>query len=393
MARTADGWPPALVLGGAANALSVARALGRAGIEVVYAGRTGPAGWSRYTTRFAGFDETDLQAAWLDWLPAGPRGAVILPCSDDALELIARHRAQLLAWGYRPIEANDELLLAMLDKQRTYALAEAAGLRVPRTQPVNCIDDADQAIELLGFPMALKPLHSHLYSRRFAGKGVVVRSVDELHNQLMNVLPSGVKFLLTELIPGEDDSYCSYYTWFDEDGRPLFHFTKRKLRQLPVGFGTGTYHEIAVEEDAATEGLRLFQELGLRGLGNVEFKRDSRTGTLVIIECNLRMTLAVELIRRGGLDLAHLAYARAAGLPLPALPGPDEVRQGLHQWHPVEDFRAFLQYRAAGTLTARAWLRSLMHRQVLPLFALDDLVPSLRNGALFGRRVLRKVTG
>ena len=70
-----------------------------------------------------------------------------------------------------------------------------------------------------------------------APKGAVVHDERELDATLRTVLAAGVDVLVTEIIPGGDDRYCSYYSHLDEQGEPLLHFTKRKPRQYPIGCG------------------------------------------------------------------------------------------------------------------------------------------------------------
>src|SRR5207245_547909 len=134
----------------------------------------------------------------------------------------------------------------------------------------------------------------------------------------------------------------------DVEGQPLVHFTKRKLRQYPVTFGWGCFHETAWEPEAAELGLRFFQGIGLRGLGNVEFKRDVRDGRLKLIECNPRLTAANELVRLAGHDFARLAYERAAGRDGPTM---GSFREGLYFWYPFMDTRACLSLRRQRKLT------------------------------------------
>ena len=50
-------------------------------------------------------------------------------------------------------------------------------------------------------------------------------------------------------------------------------------------------------------GLALFGHAGLRGVANVEFKRDPRDGRLKLIECNARFTAANGLLTASGIDL------------------------------------------------------------------------------------------
>ena len=101
----------------------------------------------------------------------------------------------------------------------------------------------------------------------------------------------------------------------------------------------------------------------MRGIANVEFKRDERDGRLKLIECNDRFTAANEQFRRAGLDLALFVYSRLAGRPAPPV---DAYRAGVRLWHPGKDFRAFLELRRRGELTTAAWLRSVARAAALP---------------------------
>ena len=130
--------------------------------------------------------------------------------------------------------------------------------------------------ERIGFPCALKPTHIHEFSRHFRLKAMVVDDEPELREAFARDARAGVDMILTEIIPGEEHRYCSYFTWIDEDGEFLFDFTKRKLRQYPVGFGGGTYHLTEWADDVAETGRRFLRAAGVRGLANVEFKRDPR---------------------------------------------------------------------------------------------------------------------
>ena len=117
--------------------------------------------------------------AWLQWLAQCPP-SVVLPCGDDGLELVALHRRELELAGHRPVEANDSVVLAMLDKVETYRLAGALGIGVPRTVQVESLDDARAAVsDGIGFPCAVKPVRSDQVQRDLptygAPKGAVVR--------------------------------------------------------------------------------------------------------------------------------------------------------------------------------------------------------------------------
>ena len=281
----------------------------------------------------------------------------------------------------------------MLDKDRTYALARSAGLPTPATWTLRDLDDLARIDGDVPFPCALKPAESHLW-RRHAGatsKAVVVHDRYELDRESRRWLGKGLVMLVTEIIPGPEEAFASYYSYLDPSGRPILHLTKRKLRQNPPGFGRGCYHVTEWVPEVAELGLAFFQRVGLRGLGSVEFKRDSRDGSYKLIECNHRMTAANEQLRRAGVDLALLLYNRAAGLPDPPL---QRWSHGVRLWYPLADLRALRRLRSDGELTVAQWVRSVAHRQHLAVFRWSDPLPSVGYGLArlirLGRRLARR---
>jgi D-aspartate ligase len=384
--------PPALLLGGGVVAISVARGLSESGVPVIAFGHgSDPLRHSRARRRFVDTGSGDgVQERWLSLLEQGPRAGAILPCCDDGLELLANDRERLVGLGYAPMEADDEVLLAMLDKQRTAELARAAGVDIPHTAVVERGVELAAALEGFSFPCGLKPRQSHRFAHHFGmrKKLIVVESRQALESELA-ALPAGLEMIATEIVPGPD-RYCSYYSYLDERGEPLFHYTKQKLRQFPTHFGLGTYHLSDWNAEVAETGLRFFQSAGLRGLACVEFKRDERDGRLKLIECNHRFTAADALQRACGLEMGLLAYRRALGLPRPPLDG---YRRGVGLWFPGKDVRALLAYRRAGELSIAAWLRSLLAPLRLPIFSLRDPVPSLVEAARVVPNGLRRLFG
>jgi predicted ATP-grasp superfamily ATP-dependent carboligase len=379
--------PPAVILGGSYNAVSVARSLGRSGVEISALGDPMSAvRHSRYCTRFANLGSgSGVQARWLEWLDGGPLGAVLLPCDDDGLELIARNRARLLERGYRPFEADDEVVLAMLDKDRTYALAREFGVAAPLTAAVRAESDLEAVIDSFPCPCALKPIHSHRFYHAFGRplKAFPIRDQDELELRLRELIALGVEMLVTEIIPGAEDEFAGYYTYIDADGEPLFHLTKRKLRQYPPVFGMGCYHVTTSDPEVVDVGLRFLRGVGVRGLANVELKRDARDGRLKLIECNHRFTAPTELLRTAGVDLALFTYNCLTGRPLPSVDG---YRSGVRLWLPGKDARASALLRRRGELSLGGWVRSIAHRQHTPLFDWRDPKPTIVSGlAQLGR--------
>jgi D-aspartate ligase len=382
---------PAILLGGTANALSVAWSLAPRGIPVF--ALNDPDSHVRYS-RFSRYvpvgGEGNVQERWRRWLmgpeAAAVEGGLVLPCSDEGLELVARHRAELQT-RYLVSEHDDAVLLAMLDKEQTYAIARRVGVPAPSTWSVRTWEELEAILADVPFPCSLKPRHSHLFQRHFGVKAFTVTSVDELRAAFTRVAPLGLEMIVTEIIPGGEDRYCSYYTYLDGRGEPLFHFTKRKPRQYPNGFGTGTYHVTDWNPEVKDLGLRLLQGAGVRGMGNPEFKRDPRDGRLKLIEVNSRFTGCNEILVKSGIDLPLLVYNRLTGRPLPPV---GSYRTGVRVFVPLGDYLAFRQMRRRGEIGWGGWLRSLSHRPHLLYFRWRDPLPATAHAWHFLRAQVRK---
>ena len=385
------------------TAVSIIRSLGGAGVDVRLLCRPGsPTSYSRYARRLPADGPGPQTQLWARYLLGSQsdalRGAVLLACNDDALEMLLEHR-EALAEKYLLDVCEPGAQRALLDKLATYRLAAEAGVPTPRFWPVESLAGIEAGKDEYTYPLMLKPLYAHQFKRFFDGKYLMARDFDELLAAYRQASEHGVEVVLLEVIPGPDDLLCSYYTYLDESGTPRFHFTKRIIRRYPEREGFGCYHITDWNPEVRDLGLKLFGHAGLKGVANVEFKRDPRDGRLKLIECNARFTAANGLLTAAGIDLAAYVYRRAAGLPQPALDGVAYTK-GLRLWYPLDDYLAFLDLRRDGRLGLAAWARDVAHYQVLPYFCWSDPLPSamrlkvsLRTlAAVNARRVARRWT-
>jgi predicted ATP-grasp superfamily ATP-dependent carboligase len=385
--------PPAILLGGEAIAVSACRSLGWAGVRVHALGDArDPVRRSRWCHEFVAVGSKEgVIERYLEWLDRdGPRGgAAILPCDDYGVEMIAKNRALLRDWGYAPIEGDDEVMLACLDKERTYELARAADVATPRTATVQTAAEAMTASAEFEMPVGLKPLQSHEWAKYRSEKFIVAGDRGELSDVCEWAFGPGVPMLLTEVIPGPETALCTYFTYVDRGGEPVFDYTKSKIRQWPKGSGLTCYQVSDRIEAVIEAGRKLVTGIGLRGVAVPEFKHDPRDGQWKLIECNHRFTGSLDLTRHCGIDMARIAYDATLGRPFER---PDGYRTGVTQWNPIEDFRALIDYRRDGELTTPRWIRSVARRQHFPMARLDDPGPTVASLGSKAARALRKLT-
>ncbi|MEQ9143414.1 MAG: hypothetical protein RLO08_03565 [Parvibaculaceae bacterium] len=383
---------PVLVLGGKENALSLVRSLGRLGISVSVSGPDNcwALGSKFCSARYPVPDGMPSKDFWASLLLGD--GAVIktphvlLACCDNSLEFLAEHEVALrkqLVFDEAPAAQR----LALLDKQRTLELAAEAGTAAPKFWPVARDGGADTEFEGCQFPLIVKPRNTFDFAKVFGKKFFLVKeSPAELRQRIQEAHEHGFDVSVVEQIPGPDELLSSYYTYIDQSGAPLFHFTKRIFRRYPVNSGGATYHATEWLPETAREGLNFFRNTGFRGLGNIEFKRDLRDGKLKIIEVNARFTAAEELAVQSGVPIDLIVYCHLTGQPVPTFASYEADKRF---WYPVKDFLSFVEMRRAGQLGFRGWIRSLkISRHVSPLFDPSDLRPGLTAVSSIVRKLL-----
>lgn len=374
---SATAQPPVIIIGGGANALSIARSLGRTGIEVWALNyESSPVRYSRFAHWLSLDGKPQGKSTWRDFLLGTAsdelQGAVLIPASDDALELLIECHSQLKRKFRLDLFVPDAQAL-MLNKLQTYQAADRVGVPTPKFWLVDSKSSVQDLRDRLVFPLLVKPLYSHRFVATFGVKFLIAESFEQL-NESWDKLDEDHQVMLVEKIPGPDSQLCSYYTYIDENGKHLFQFTKRIIRRFPPEMGVACRHVTDHIPELVEPATKLFAEAGLRGLANVEFKLDPRDGVLKLIECNARITAANALLDRCGYNLALFLYQRVVEGELPQFGDyPDQA----YLWNPVDDLRAFLQLRSRGELSFGKWIQSICKTNVtLPIFQWTDPLPS-----------------
>lgn len=336
---------PAVVVSGHTMALAVIRSLGEAGVPVVsmhYDPRDF-AQVSRYVVADVPVPSPMVdEAAFIDALAGHSRlfgRSILIPASDESLVALSRHRDRL-AERYAIMACPPwEVTERVIDKSRTYELAIAAGVPVPRTSVPRSVSELHDQAVAIGFPVLLKPAESHRFYERFHRKMVVAEAPEDLEAAYQAAEDAGIAVTVQEIVPGDDDAVVNYNAYV-RDGRPLVEFTARQLRKAPPRFGSP---RVAVSEhirEVVTPGRRILEAVGFDGFACTEFKRDARDGRYRLMEVNGRHNLSGMLAIRCGVDFPLIQYRE---LVLGMAPGPVAYRAGVH-W---TDFFRDVGYTAA----------------------------------------------
>ncbi len=317
-----DSRTPAIVLGSGYTALGALRCLVAAGIPAYVACPAGDP-----VTRSRWYRPTPGATRWNGSL--GPRGqailramplsnAVLIPCGDDAALWLAEIAGGELSHRFRVSSSSAETLQILQDKSRFGAFLAHHRLPHPRTYPIATLDDV-AAIPFAELDRVfIKPADSQSFSRILGTKGIWATTREEFETIWRRLDAGGYKVIAQEYVPGSSADHYFVDGFRDRTGALAGLFARKRSRLYPADFGNSSYcHSIALAEvsgavDCVTA---LLATLHYRGIFSAEFKRDSRDGTLRLLEVNTRAWWYVEFAARCGVNVCAMAFEDALGRP------------------------------------------------------------------------------
>lgn len=370
---TSASLPPAYVLGGGLVALSIARSLGRHGIPVTIF-REGEADISFHSRYVRGValgragDALSTVGHIVDAARKERLRPVLFVAGDNNLLTACRHEVRLREHVHLVLPPGPAAE-TVVSKERFQEFAAAHAVPVPRGWNPATVDQLLAVAGDMDFPVVLKPVRSadwhdaSIVALLGYRKMVQVDDRDRLLEEWTRICACSAPPLIQEYVRGGDDAHFSYVSYRDRSSRELAGFTVQKLRLHPIHGGFATLVRVVREPAMATIGRRVLDQLGYRGAASVCFKRDAVSGEPRIFEINGRLPVSHGASQLVGIDLPWLMYRDALGLPHE--PVPERVAAGY--WLALTyDLWALQDYRRAGELTLRDWLRSLLQvRQVV----------------------------
>lgn len=377
-----------VVVTGLTPGLAVIRSLGERGVPVVLirCQRRDIGHASRHVS--AVYDspapEEDEQRflTVLDAVAAAWPGAVLMPASDEATTVVARHRARLDEAGYLVAAPAEQTVTTLVDKAATDALARRAGVPAPVTLVPGSVDELEGYGALASFPAIVKPRYSHRYAAVFGRKWTRVDDLDAAVAEYRRATTAGFDILLQELIPG-DEACGVVYNSYSCGGRQLVEFTAEKVRNSPPESGSPSVTVSRDIPEVRESGRRLLAAAGYDGFSCTEFKRDPRDGGYKLIEVNPRHNMSGLLATRCGINFPYLQYRHLVHGEEPAQPA---ITEGVHWIDITRDIRDAATYlRRPGYSPAR-FLRPYLSRHVFAVLSIRDPGPArARAGHDLGR--------
>lgn len=305
----------ALILGGYVNGYSIIQELHEKKVEeiVLFGYSKELASYSNKIKQFALIDKNpESLHREIEKVHREYEKIIVFPTDDLQLENLYSIYTKISPFCFLPF--NPENLQECLDKYAQYSYCEKLGIPYPRTVHVQKKEDLKK-IGLIQFPILLKPSKREDLKKEVF-RNLKIDSPEDLENsreKLESHLEAGIKFLASEIIPGDGNCLYAYVAYRNMDGRILNEWTGRKLAQYPDNFGVFSSASNEAPEEVLLQGRKLLNGMDIKGIAQPEFKYDFRDKKYKLIEINLRSMMWHRVGNLSGVNLQHCQYLDAIG--------------------------------------------------------------------------------
>lgn len=287
--------------------LTVARSLGRAGIQVhaVPFDWHAPALKSRYVAEVhrlpAYSDDPEAWCSSLQALVAEHQFELIIPCCDRAILPLDLHRSQIK--GTKIAIPGSEAMDRFFDKELTRDMAASVGIPLVLGRRLSSLDTAEQLISEFGLPLVLKPRQSYWIDKLDTwGRVWIIENASQL-SQTLAAVEDSERYLVEGYFAGEGVGVSV----LSENGDVTLAFQHRRLRE---GWGGSSSFRISesIDEHLLDACKKICQNTSLTGVCMFEFRVNRKKSEWILLETNARFWGSLALPVSLGLDFPKYLY-------------------------------------------------------------------------------------
>ena len=314
----------------------------------------------------------------------GRRG-VVIATDDEAAVLLATHARELEPWYMLP-KIEPQLAARLASKQGLQELCREHGVATPRAAFVSSPTELAEFIEEADFPVVAKSVAPWERLRVASLRDPrVVGDATELIEASNGWGPSW-SVTLQEYLPREVSEDWIFQAYFDKDSEPLVAFTGTKYRSWPPHAGPTAYARVVGNEHLTKLASELCQEIGYRGIVDMDWRYDRRDDTYKLLDCNPRVGAQFRLFETdSGIDVVRAMHLDLTGRAVP--PGRQVEGRALV----VEHYDARAAFAYARHRTDRVRVPHARGPVELSWFAWDDPLPALALGARMMTRLFARL--
>jgi len=362
--------------------LSIIRCLGKEGIHTVamdYVKESTYGADSRYLKEqiivpHYKKNEKELLKFMVDYAKKEKQKPVLFPSGDPYVEFIDRNFDALKEGYLFPMDVKGKWTDIMM-KDTLEKLATKYGMPIPESVELNDPMIFEKVDKNIGYPCILKPTESTMFVAKFRVKNFILNNKEELEKYRKTIQENGLDGVIQRIIPGFDDHMYTYDAYLDVNSEVTHWMTCQKHRQFPINFGASVYTEQRLVPELHEMSRKFYKEIGYKGFGEIEYKKDEKTGKYYLIEINTRTTNLNSLLEKAGVNFPLLAYKEMTGEKIKKENKTYDSR--IYFRYLYEDLLAIREYVRAGQLTKMEIFKSLFRRKAPAILSFKDPKPGL----------------
>lgn len=367
-----------IVIGDHIQALGIIRSLGRHGIPVylLHDNILCISRFSRYCYKFIKTPRMDNESNFISFLVELTKkfdvnDYILMPTNDAAVKVLSKNK-DILEKYYKVPTPQWDITKFALNKELTYSLAAENGIPIPNTIHLRNVEELQKMD--VNYPVIIKGVEGLNFYRKTGLKAFRANSLDEL-KMIYEKISDQIDFsetIIQEEIPGGTDlvySFCSFY----KNNELLGVWTGRKIREHPMGLGTGTFAESVYVPEIVELGSKLLRAINYYGISEIEFKKDPRDNKFKLIEMNARTWLWVSLAMRAGVNFPYMLYKDMMGDGIAPV---KSFKEGITWMHIYTDLGVMIKEVPRGNMRIRDYFASLNNgAKEFAVFSISDPLP------------------
>ncbi len=304
--------------------LGIFRSLGRAGVPVyaVVANSDAPVARSRHVigTSLSPPDWRDTPAHFVDHLvdfgrQLGRRSLIVCT-SDEMAVLVATHRDILEDFFVLPHVAP-HLPAELADKRTLHDLCQRHGVATPQSVFIDSMHQLQSVIDDLNPPVVVKSTALRGQAQSVENTTVVPTRSDLM--DLARTWTEPFRTLIQEYIPDEASEDWFVHGYCDADAVARVVFTGRKVRSWPARGGSTAAGFTAANTELAQLTATFCAKVGYRGIFDLDWRRDLRTGQYNLLDFNPRVGAQFRMFEDdAGIDVVRAIHLDLSGRDIPS---------------------------------------------------------------------------
>ena len=379
MVKNKNSYPPAVVLGTNATALSIIRSLGKKGIRIIAVNTAfGDYGAkSRYcqTKLCKSLYGKSLIEILIEIGKSLNEKAVLFCTSDSSVLTVSSHRKDLEDYYYFLLPSH-HIIEILMKKNLFNDFAVTHQFLVPKTLFTRNEHEVKKASDEITYPCVIKPEYRDEYWTSMVSstdKVLFAESKNEYLDYFNKFNISNRNLIIQEWIDGNDEDFFFCLTYINRGLEPLAIFTGKKIRQYPYLNGTISLGESLWIPSIADESIRLLKAAGCTGFCSVEFKQSKKNRNFYIIEPTVgRPDTQEGMSVSSGMDIPYLAYLDAFGEnPKPL----NHFKENIKWINEPLDFYSLQDYLKNRVGSIKKWITSYKGKRTYLLWDIDDPLP------------------